>query len=75
MNYFAAQATLARVYMWEGSAESLKKAFDIAEELTGLEGTAYKWVTASDLYGAGTPDRVFSKEHLFTLNVYNLKKS
>lgn len=74
MNYFAAQATLARVYMWEGSAESLKKAFDIAEELTGLEGTAYKWVTASDLYGAGTPDRVFSKEHLFTLNVYNLKK-
>lgn len=42
--------------------------------MTGLEGTAYKWVTASDLYGAGTPDRVFSKEHLFTLNVYNLKK-
>lgn len=73
MNYFAAKATLARVYMWEGSAESLKKAFDIAEELTKLEGTAYKWVSASDLYGAGTPDRVFSKEHLFTLNVYNLK--
>ncbi len=73
MNYFAAKATLARVYMWEGSAESLKKAFDIAEELTGLEGTAYKWVSPSDLYGAGTPDRVFSKEHIFTLNVYNLK--
>lgn len=73
MNYFAAQATLARVYRWEGSAESMKKAFDIAEELTKFEGTAYRWVTPTDLYGSTSPDRVFSKEHLFTLNVYNLR--
>ena len=73
MNYFAARATLARVYAWEGSPESLKKAFDIAQELAGMEGVAYRWVSPSDIYKSGTPDRVFSKEHLFTLNVYNLK--
>ncbi len=74
MNYYAAQATLARVYMWEGSDTCLQKAYDIAKTLTQLEGTAYKWVEQSAIANNVLyPDLTFSTEHLFRLDVFNFK--
>lgn len=73
MNYYAAKALLARIYMWEGSNKSLEEANKIAEELTKLEGKAYSWVSSSDIEKPYERDRdkTFSSEHLFAIDVYN----
>ena len=70
LNYFAVKGLLARVYMWEGSDESLllarQEALDIIQE--GEEIGLYTWVTN----GTVTSDLIHSSEHLASLNVLNL---
>ncbi|MBK5721826.1 RagB/SusD family nutrient uptake outer membrane protein [Dysgonomonas sp. Marseille-P4677] len=75
LNYYAVQALLARAYMWEGSNAGLEEAFKIASDLTKEEGTAYKWITYSDISSTNLTlvDRTFGVEHLFALDVYSLK--
>lgn len=77
MNYYAAKALLARVYMWEGSDESLEEANRIAKELVNLEGKAYNWVSPLEIEKpyARDRDKTFSSEHLFALDVYNSQYS
>ena len=66
LNYYAVRAILARVYMWEGSVESLSSAKEI---LTGLielneERNLFKWTIDADM----DRDPICSTEHLFALN-------
>jgi len=71
-NYWAVQATLARVYMWEGKkAEALKVArhfIDNQDHISGLAWVKENAVTAEDLY----VDRTFSTEHIFRLDITKL---
>ena len=72
MNYYAAQALLARAYMWEGSDASLEEAYKIAKSLTEQENVVYSWIKASEVSGSrDRVDRTFSGEHLFSLHVYD----
>lgn len=76
MNYYAAQALLARTLMWKGDDASLEEAFKIANELTSLEHSAYEWVTLGAISSSNPAeiDRTFSTEHLFSLDVYGFLK-
>lgn len=80
LNYFAVKALLARVFMWEGSAESKQLALQAALEVitdlgeynltTGIAGLQLRTFTAADK--APTTEMCFPSEHLFALNVNDL---
>lgn len=73
LNYYAAQALLARVCLWEGTEESMQQAASLAQGVIDAQGKAWNWVAANTLVGADADrDRPFCSEHLFSLNVYNL---
>lgn len=71
-NYWAVQATMARVYMWEGKKkEALKVArhfIDNQDHISGLAWIKESAVKAEDLY----VDRTFSTEHIFRLDITKL---
>jgi hypothetical protein len=70
LNYYAAKALLARVYLWEGSDRSLEQARTLATELIAMneDRGLFPWVIDNM-----DRDRGFYSEQLFGLNVSNLK--
>ena len=78
LNYYAVRALLARIYMWEGSPESLRQARTVAEEtiaelktLAGSGGSTQIVFTKADV--VPTTHMCFPDEHLFALNVDDLE--
>lgn len=71
-NYWAVQATLARVYMWEGNRkEALKIAQHFIDRQNSISGLA--WVREENIKAeARYADRTFSTEHIFRLDITNL---
>ncbi|MCL2561191.1 MAG: RagB/SusD family nutrient uptake outer membrane protein [Rikenellaceae bacterium] len=73
-NYYAAKATLARVYLWKGDKENaLRTALEVIDD----QPTRFPWVLTTNLtsieLGSGTnQDRTFATEHIFALNVMNM---
>ncbi len=69
LNYYAVKALLARVYMWEGSQESLELAKAAAVEVIDANEARniFPWVI-NDV----DKNTVLSTEHLFSLNVSRL---
>lgn len=74
MNYYAAKAVLARVYLWEGNKED---AYDTAVEVINEGSAEFPFVTNEEATGLN-PDRLFTSEVLFSLyntsrerNLYN----
>ena len=70
-NYYAATATLARVYMWE---ENLDSAFVCANEITtSVDNDEYKfsWAHYSSIETNNIAERdfLYNSEHIFRLNV------
>ncbi len=65
-NYWAAIATKARVLMWEGN---YREALALAEKF--IAESPIQFVQSSDLEGED-PDRSFSREYIFGLEVHNL---
>ena len=72
LNYFAVQALKARVLTWEGTADGLKKAREIAEEVIeyGVKSSAaaIKWMTIAET----NRDMSMTQEGIFVLNVKDL---
>lgn len=68
MNYYAAKAILARVYLWEGDKTS---AYNTAVEVIDEASTDFPFVTEGDATGSN-PDRLFTSEVLFGL--YNTSR-
>ena len=66
LNYYAAKALLARVYMLEGSASSKNSAY--TEAMDVISGANLSWATDSSVNN----DFVMTSEHLFGLNVSDL---
>lgn len=72
-NYWAVQATMARVYMWEGKKD---KALPIAQNFiknqSGIKDLA--WITDQSINNEKEPERdlTFSTEHIFRLDVHKL---
>ncbi len=78
LNYFAVKALLARVYMWEGSAESrhlaLQTALDVIDNTAvATFGVPAKWRTFTAADKTNTNEMCFPSEHLFALNVKDLQ--
>lgn len=71
-NYFAAKATLARVYLW---ANDRPGALKEAEEIISECDRVFPWVTSSSVSTNQTKDRdyTFSTEQIFGLHIMNLK--
>jgi hypothetical protein len=69
LNYYAAKALLARVYMWEGSAANLEQAKSLAMELIEMneERNLFPWVITNFDQQTG-----LYPEQLFGLNVAQL---
>lgn len=78
LNYYAVRALQARVYMWEGSAQSkglaLEAAEEVIDEFLAMDGQLgsynhFAWMTSSDVpaYPA------LALEHVFALNVSTLR--
>lgn len=69
-NYYATSLLLARVYMWEGSEQSISKAATLASELIiGAQGNnMVTWANSNSV----TEDPLMKSEHLFSLNTQNL---
>lgn len=67
-NYWAVQATRARVYMWEGKRD---KALPIVQNFISSQSsiTDLRWVIKDDV---DKKDMTFSKEHIFRLDVNKL---
>lgn len=73
MNYYAVMALAARVYMWEGSGESLKTAADYAQKV--IDRAPVSWVNLeafNSTVNDDSRDWSFSSEHLFSLEVYGM---
>lgn len=68
MNYYAAKAVLARVYLWEGKKT---EAYNTAVEVINEGSTDFPFVSEDDATGAN-PDRLFTSEVLFGL--YNTSR-
>ncbi len=64
LNQIATKAILARVYMWEGSNESLTSAQSIIDDIIEYndENNLFTWTTDYD------NDKVLSKEHILSMN-------
>ncbi|MCF0175788.1 MAG: RagB/SusD family nutrient uptake outer membrane protein [Bacteroidales bacterium] len=75
-NYYAAVATMARIYMWLGDQEH---ALACAKEIIDAQETTFPWVNpelianTSSTSNSVSRDRVFSTEHIFALNVVNIE--
>jgi hypothetical protein len=74
IDYYAAKAILARVYMWEGTDRSYAEALKIAEEWFATQNTGWRWVTRSRVTTAtiASRDRTFSEEHIWHIQVAKL---
>lgn len=64
MNYYATEALLVRVYLWQGGSENLAKAATAAEDV--INNSMSRLRDPSSSVG---PDRILSQENLFRLNV------
>ncbi|HEY8388634.1 MAG TPA: RagB/SusD family nutrient uptake outer membrane protein [Parasegetibacter sp.] len=63
-NYWAAKATLARVYLFKGDKP---QALNYAQQVIG--SGKFRFVLQTEIDGTGiTVDRVFTKEHIFSLH-------
>lgn len=76
LNYYAVKALQARVYLWEGSADSKAKALAAATEViddyytkAASAGTIVRWMTDSDYNNYPA----LALEHIFGLNI-NVEK-
>lgn len=68
MNYWAAKALKARVYMYKGEkANALRYALEV------INSMKFPFVKVSALTNLGTRDRTFVTEHVFGLHIRNLK--
>ena len=63
MNYYAAKAVLARVYLWEGKKT---EAYNTAVEVINEASADFPFVSESEATGSN-PDRLFTSEVLFGL--------
>lgn len=63
MNYYAAQAILARVYLWEGKKT---EAYNVAVTVINNASADFPFASESEATGAN-PDRLFTSEVLFGL--------
>lgn len=69
LNYYAVQALLARVYMYQGNK---MKALEYAKKVISVREKYFPWVKAMDIVaGSENPDRMFSTELLFALQNLN----
>ena len=77
-NYYAAVATMARVYLWKGDNAN---ALTAAQEVIAAQESRFPWVDPDNLTYIGNTsstsyrnqDRTFATEHIFALNVVNLE--
>ncbi len=71
-NYYAAKATAARAYLWAGNKT---KALENAMDVINVSDQIFPWVATSNVSATEDKNRdfTFSTEHIFSLNVYNLK--
>ena len=77
-NYYAAVATMARVYLWKGDNAN---ALTAAQEVIAAQESRFPWVDPDNLTYIGNTsstsyrnqDRTFATEHIFALNVMNLE--
>lgn len=77
-NYYAAVATMARVYLWKGD---LPNALACAKEVIQDQESKFPWVLKDNLINIGNTssadyrnqDRSFATEHIFALNVTDLE--
>ena len=72
INYFAVKALQARVAMWGDDRETAKAG---AGEILEIADDIFPWVTTSAISATEDKDRdfTFSTEHIFALNVKDLK--
>lgn len=69
LNYYAVQATLARVYQYNNQPA---EAYTYAKKV--IDHAKYSFVNSSDLAPSdGCKDRTFRNEHLFAVQVNNMK--
>lgn len=79
-NYYAAVATMARVYLWQGDREN---ALACAREVIADQEAKFPWVLKENLSHIGetensdyrNQDRTFATEHVFALNVTDVESS
>ena len=77
-NYYAAVATMARVYLWKGDRAN---ALLCAQEIIKDQEARFPWVLKDNLIHIGNTsstdyrnqDRTFATEHIFALNVTDLE--
>lgn len=76
-NYYAAWATLARVYLWKGDKAN---ALSAAKVIIDAQETRFPWVENDNLIHIGSTsesyrnqDRTFATEHIFALNIRNIQ--
>lgn len=76
-NYYAAVATMARVYLWKGDNAN---ALAAAQEVIADQESRFPWVNPDYLEFIGQTgssyyrqDRLFASEHIFALNVTDLE--
>lgn len=71
-NYYAAAATLARVYQWRGTAADMAEALKYARII--LEEEKFAWVhyTSITSNNAHERDLLFSSEQIFRLNITDM---
>ena len=71
-NYYAAVATMARIYLWKGDRVN---ALRYAKEVIADQEDKFPWVLTENLTTIGSTssnqDRSFATEHIFALNVTN----
>lgn len=69
-NYYAAVATLARVYLWKGDKAT---ALTYAKEVITDQQTRFPWAQDANITTIGgtkqNQDRTFATEHIFALNI------
>ncbi|MGM9777513.1 MAG: RagB/SusD family nutrient uptake outer membrane protein [Prevotella sp.] len=74
-NYYAAVATMARVYMWMGDQQN---ALACAKEVIDAQAEKFPWVAPELISNVASTseyvsrDRTFSTEQIFALNINNL---
>jgi len=74
LNYYAAQALLARAYLWQGKkSEALEQAETLLAEVQSTTKTIFPYVTSANATSVDKPDRMFSTEVIFSLYKINRK--
>lgn len=71
-NYYAAAATLARIYQWRGTAADMSQALKYARIV--LEEKKFAWIHYTSITSQNTYDRdlLFSSELVFRMNVTDM---